>query len=181
MHQILYYILLTFEFVFIMTVFFYVASLLYSSIMGSPYVPTRKNELDYILQAAKLKKGDYLLEIGCGDGRFLRKAAQKYGVVGMGVDINRFVLAMARFKTKHQRIDNIEFKAQNIFDTDFGRADAIYIFLMPDFIKKLKGKMERECKRGTLIISHGFRVEGWEARQIRVLAHLPFPTYFYKV
>ncbi len=181
MQLLLYYTLLIFEFVFILSVFFYVASLLYSSIMGSPYVPTRRNELDYILQAAKLKRGDYLLEIGCGDGRFLRTAAQKYGVVGLGVDINRFVLAVARYKAWRQKIKDIEFKAKNIFDTDFSKADAIYIFLMPDFIEKLKGKMERECKQGALIISHGFRVTGWEDRQVRVLAHQPFPTYFYKV
>ncbi|NTU73819.1 methyltransferase domain-containing protein [Candidatus Roizmanbacteria bacterium] len=156
----------------------YAISHVFSSLMGSPYVPTKKKEIEEMLKTAKLKKGQKFLELGSGDGRVVRTAVKMFGVVGQGIDINPTLVWIARFKARLQKLKNITFKTQNIFSTSYKDADVIYLFLMPELIAKMRPKMETEIKPTTIIISHGFKVEGWTPYQ--TIVHKPFPTYYYQ-
>src|SRR5438309_3752784 len=53
-----------------------------------PYVPTSEAVVAGMLQAADVKKNDILYDLGCGDGRIVITAAQKFGTHGIGIDIN---------------------------------------------------------------------------------------------
>jgi len=155
--------------------------LLYSSVMGSPYVPTKKKEIEYILSQLHLKKNDTFVDLGCGDGRVVRLACKKYKVNGMGIDINPILIGYARLKAKLGRVSNIQFTTKNILNVDLGSADFIYIFLMPALIKKLTPKLTNGLKSGTVIISHGFKILDLEKNLFKKIDHKPFPTYFYKI
>lgn len=144
--------------------------------MGSPYVATRKKRIDEILKEANLKKGKIFVELGCGDGRIVRTAVKNYEVKGIGVDINPILIFYANILGKK----NVLFKVENIFNTDLRKADYIYIFLMPKLIEKLSLKMDKEMKKGVIIISHGFPVKGWERKLFKTLKRVPFPTYYYR-
>ena len=52
------------------------------------YVPTPQDVVDKMLDMAKVKKGDVVYDLGCGDGRIVFTAAKKYGAKGVGVDID---------------------------------------------------------------------------------------------
>ena len=165
-------------FLLITTIFF--LSLIYSSSLGSPYIPSKQKEVDNIFKEARLKKGKIFLELGCGDGRVVRTAICQYGVKGIGVDINPILIFYAKILAKFQKIKNIELRVENIFDTKLSNADYIYLFLMPALIGKLKIKMDKELKKGVIIISHGFPIIGWEKKMYHKIPHSPFPTYFYR-
>lgn len=177
----LYFLALFLELIFAISFAVYTISLLFSSIMGSPYVATKKKELYLILEEAHLKKNQIFLELGSGDGRVVRTAVKKYRVKGIGVDINPLLNFLAKNIARLQRLDNITFKTENIFKTNFNNADVIYIFLMPGLIKKLKYKLETQTKKKVLIISHGFKIIGWEKKLIKTIKNKPFPTYFYNL
>ena len=49
----------------------------------------QENKLDMICQKIGLKKGDKILDIGCGWGSFIRYAAQKYGAECVGISISK--------------------------------------------------------------------------------------------
>src|SRR5262245_25675663 len=53
-----------------------------------PYVPTPDNVVEEMLKVANVGKDDVVYDLGCGDGRIVITAAQKYGARGVGVDIN---------------------------------------------------------------------------------------------
>src|SRR6476660_1629355 len=53
-----------------------------------PYVPTPEDIVEEMLKTAAVKKGDVLYDLGCGDGRIVITAAQKFGTRGVGIDIN---------------------------------------------------------------------------------------------
>jgi len=59
---------------------------MFSSFNGAPYVPTVKRQLDAILAYMKPKKNAVFIELGSGDGRLVRRAAQIYQVIGSGLD-----------------------------------------------------------------------------------------------
>ena len=41
-----------------------------------------------MLEAAKVGPGDVVYDLGCGDGRIVIAAAQRYGARGVGVDLD---------------------------------------------------------------------------------------------
>src|SRR5262245_12362259 len=53
-----------------------------------PYVPTKEPIVDRMLQMAAIKPGDVIYDLGCGDGRIVIAAAKRFGVRGVGVDID---------------------------------------------------------------------------------------------
>ena len=159
----------------------YIIFLIYSSIKGSPYVPSSKKEIAYILDHANLKKNQVFLDLGCGDGRVVRYAVKKFQTKGIGVDINMFLILLAKLFTKINHINNIEFLHLDIVKDSLPTADVIYIFLMPKLIKSISPKLKKQLLDGALIISHGFKIEDLSKYLKEEIDHQPFPTYFYKL
>lgn len=57
-------------------------------------------KLDLVCRKIGLKKGDHVLDIGCGWGSFLIYAAEKYGVRGTGVTVSQEQAMLARERAK---------------------------------------------------------------------------------
>jgi cyclopropane fatty-acyl-phospholipid synthase-like methyltransferase len=53
-----------------------------------PFVPTPPEVVDRMLEMAQVKSGDVIYDLGSGDGRILIQAAKRYGVKGVGVEID---------------------------------------------------------------------------------------------
>ena len=176
----LYFLAIFAELIFAVGFSAFTISFIYSSLKGSPYVPTKNNVIDRILKNAKLKPGQIFLELGSGDGRVCRRAALEFKVKAVGVDINLFLVWYAELLNKLKKTQNARFYCKNIFDIDSSKADFIFLFLMPKLISQLLPKLENEMKKNAIVISHGFKIIGWEKRLIRKLDDNPFPTYYYR-
>lgn len=159
----------------------YTSSLIYSSFKGSPYVPTKKKVLRDILDAAQLKKGTSMLELGCGDGRLLIEAVRRYGVRGHGVDINPLVLKQARWRARGLGRDRISFETRNIRDIDVGEYDVIYLFLLPQFLTAYAPKWQKQAKKRALFISHAFTIGRWGRFLEKTVPGKPYDTFYYRI
>lgn len=151
-----------------------------SGFLGAPYVPTNAKLLDEILKGANLKKGNLFVELGSGDGRVVRTAVLKYGVKGLGIELNPLLVLFSTLLAYLRNLRDIKFKRQNFFDTDLKDANTLFLFLLPKTLLKLRPKLEKECRK-SLIISHGFEVKGWEKFLVKKQKRKIFPTYFYKI
>lgn len=158
----------------------YLASITYSALRGAFYVATNQKEIDIFLKAANLKKGQYFLELGSGDGRVLRTAAIQYGVFGKGIDINPSLNWIANFLSKRSGLKNIEFRTENVKKTDFRKADVIYVFLMPKLIRTFQDRLLKESKKNVLVITHGFNMHSMDKYLVKTIERKPFSTYFYQ-
>lgn len=159
---------------------FYLISLIISSFYGAPYVATNKKIIDQILFKAKLKKNKLFLELGCGDGRVVKRAVEKYQVKGKGIDINPYLILTLQLINKLKKTDNPRFFFADIFKTDLTQADYIYCFLMPKMLEKLAKKFNQELRKGTLIISHGFKIPLLNKKLVSTLKGKKFNTYYYR-
>ena len=148
--------------------------------MGSPYVPTTNKQTEALLALIKPKRKTKILELGCGDGRFLRIAAKKYHCTGLGIDINPVVLLKARLAAHYQKLKNLKFENRNIFNQSFVGYDIIYLFLMPKLLGKIAPQLKKEMKPSTLVISHGFKIPTCDRYITRVVQSHPFDSYFYR-
>ena len=65
-----------------------------------PFVPTPIEVIDSMLELAEVKKGDVLYDLGSGDGRIVIRAAKKYGIHAVGIEMDRLLLDQARQDAK---------------------------------------------------------------------------------
>ncbi len=127
-----------------------------------PFVPTPQPVVERMLELADVKKGDFLIDLGSGDGRIPITAAKKYGIEAMGVDINPERIEEARENAKRQNVsDKVEFREENLFETDLGKASVITMYLLNDVNMKLRPKLLK-LKPGTRIVSHSFDLGDWK-------------------
>ena len=178
---ILYLIVIFLILIFIAFVAIYLIGLIYSSFKGSPYVPTKRKILRNILKQAGLKKGMTFIDIGCGDGRIIEEAVSTFGAIGTGIDINPLLIWRARFRALLRPKSNlVGYFVANILDYDFTGFDLIYVFLMPELIDKISGKLEQAVLNKATVISHGFKVNKLEKYLKETIPSKTFPTYIYR-
>jgi SAM-dependent methyltransferase len=167
--------------IFIISVAIYLLGLIYSSLRGSPYVPTKRKILQDILKKSGLKKGETFIDIGCGDGRVVEIAAELFQANAVGIDINPLLIWRARFRALLKPQSNrVGYSVANINNYDFKKFKVIYVFLMPELIDKISHKLEKAVLNKSTIISHGFKVNRLEKYLKETIPSKTFPTYIYK-
>ena len=125
------------------------------------YVPTPQIVVDEMLTMAKIGPKDFLIDLGSGDGRIVITAAKKYGAQGFGVDLDTYLLRLAREGAKKEGVvDRAQFVEQNLFETDLGRATVISTYLLPEMNLKLRPKI-LALKPGTRVVAHDYHMGDW--------------------
>jgi hypothetical protein len=131
-----------------------------------PYVPTPQPVVNAMLELAKVNKNDVLYDLGSGDGRIPITAAQKYGIRGVGIDIDPKRIQEANANAKKAGVtDRVEFRQQDLFETNLRKATVVTLYLLPDVNLKLRPKLLRELKPGTRIVSYSFAMGDWRPQQ----------------
>jgi SAM-dependent methyltransferase len=120
-----------------------------------PYDPSPQAVVDRMLELAKVGKDDLLYDLGCGDGRIVVTAAQKYGARGVGVDLDpqRIEEAWANAK-RADVLDRVRFVQGDLYTAYFGDATVVTLFLWPHVNRKLRPVLWRQLKAGTRVVSH---------------------------
>ena len=127
-----------------------------------PYVPTPQEVVDRMLQMAKVSTGDYVIDLGSGDGRIVVTAAKKHGARGFGVDINPTRIAEASENARKAGVtDKVAFYQRDLFQTDLSQATVITMYLLPRVNLELRPKL-LDLKPGTRIVSHDFSMDDWK-------------------
>jgi len=121
-----------------------------------PYVPTPPTVVDAMLKMAQVTSNDVVYDLGCGDGRIVVMAAEKYGARGVGVDLDPRRIAEANENAKLAHVtDKVKFVVQDVFDTDFTDATVVTLYMLPSVNEKLMPKI-KALKPGTRVVTHAF-------------------------
>jgi SAM-dependent methyltransferase len=119
-----------------------------------PFVVTPDNVTRAMLKLADVKAGDYVIDLGSGDGRIVIVAARHFGARGLGVEIVPELVDKSRANAKRAGVaDRAEFRVQDLFATDLSRASVITMYLLPEVNLQLKPRLQ-QLKPGTRIVSH---------------------------
>jgi SAM-dependent methyltransferase len=128
-----------------------------------PYVPTPPEVVEAMLKLADVKSSDFVIDLGCGDGRIVVMAAQKFGARGMGVDLNPERVKEANANAQQAAVtDRVKFVEKNLFDADLSGATVVTLYLLPDVNLRLRPKLMKDLKPGTRIVSHSFDMGDWK-------------------
>jgi len=130
-----------------------------------PFVPTSQRIVNHVIKLAKLKKGEKVYDLGCGDGRFLLEAQKKTKVEAVGYENALLPFLLAKFR-KFINSAKINIKMNNFFKADLSDANVIYCYLGPDVMPTLGKKFKSECKKGTRIYSNSFSIKNLEPKKV---------------
>lgn len=137
----------------------------------APYVPTPQDVVDRMLALAKVKKGDVLIDMGCGDGRIPITAAKQFGARGIGVDIDPQRIAEANANAAAAGVTNlVTFKLQDAMKTDLSEATVVTLYLLSASNLKLRPILTTQLKPGARIVSHTFSMGDWQADKVETFA-----------
>jgi len=143
------------------------------------YVPTPDFVVEEMLDMAGVGPGDYVIDLGCGDGRIVIAAAQR-GAFGHGVDLDPKRIEEARKNAEEEGVaDNVVFVEENIYETDFSKANVITMYLFPTINIKLRPSLLEKLEPGSRLVSHDFSMDDWKAdKHVRVNDH---SVYFWVI
>lgn len=125
---------------------------------GPPYVPTLTPQVKIALDMIDLKKGQTLLELGCGDGKVLIAAAQR-GWNAVGYEINPILAFIAWLRTRrYGKQVTVRWGDMWRSDTWDRRADGIFVFILPQHMPKLDGKIKAWQQKPLKLVSFAFKM-----------------------
>lgn len=129
------------------------------------WVPTPDSLVKAMLTVAGVKPGDYVVDLGSGDGRIAIAAARDFGARAHGIEYNAEMVDLARRNAIRAGVGNrATFQQGDIFQTDFAKATVVTMYLLPSLNLKLRDSLLK-MKPGTRILSHAFNMGDWEAER----------------
>lgn len=131
------------------------------------WVPTPPEVVEALLDMAKVKQGDRLVDLGSGDGR-IAIAAAKRGAQAMGVEYNPKMVQVSERNAAREGVKNVRFVQGDLFETDFSDADVVTMYLLPMLNEKLRPQLLK-MKPGTRLASHQFTMGNWRPDEKRTI------------
>jgi SAM-dependent methyltransferase len=136
-----------------------------AQLLDVPYVPTPENVVEKMLDMAQVGPGDYVIDLGSGDGRIVIAAAKR-GAYGHGIDLDPRRVREARENAKKAGMeDRVIFIEGNIFDADFSRASVVTMYLLNSVNIQLRPYLLKNLKPGSRLVSHDFDMGSWKPDQ----------------
>lgn len=125
-------------------------------LFGAPYLPTLSKQKETALDMLDLRPGQTMLELGSGDGRMLKAAAER-GIYAVGYELNPILVLFSIILTWRQR-SKVKIIWGNYWTSEWPQAEGIYTFLLQKYMPKLDNKIIQECGKNVKLVSFAFRV-----------------------
>jgi hypothetical protein len=127
-----------------------------------PFVTTPDNVTLAMLQLAEVGPRDHVIDLGSGDGRIVITAAKRFGATGLGVEIVPELVQKSRDHARTAGVaERVEFRQQDLFETDLARATVVTLYLLPDVNLQLRPRL-LALAPGTRIVSHDWDMGDWQ-------------------
>lgn len=124
---------------------------------GAPFLPILKPKMVIALDLIDLKPGQTLLELGSGDGRVLKAAAQR-GLNVVGYELNPLLVIYSKIVTWKYR-KQVKVHLGNYWHKTWPPADGVFVFLLQPYMEKLDAKIKADCRKGTKLVSFAFTID----------------------
>jgi SAM-dependent methyltransferase len=129
------------------------------SSVGWPFwAATSDERIDEALRLAGLRPGERLLDLGCGDGRVLLRAAESYGATVVGVELDPHLAETARFLLDAAGVEGTVLEAD--FESVPIEADVVFAFLSPATLQRLRPRLAA-LPSSSRVVTTGYPVPGW--------------------
>jgi 16S rRNA A1518/A1519 N6-dimethyltransferase RsmA/KsgA/DIM1 with predicted DNA glycosylase/AP lyase activity len=109
---------------------------------GAPFLPTFDKQAKEALDILDLKKGDKMIELGCGDGRVMLLALER-GYKVVGYELNPVLALIAWLRTQKYG-SNSKVIWGSFWNKNWPESQGLYVFLHTKFMKRLDKKLAEQ-------------------------------------
>lgn len=133
----------------------------------APVYPTPETVVDRMLMIAQVKPGETVYDLGCGDGRIVIAAAEKYKAKAVGIEIRRDVYEKTLARVASLGLaDEVKIVHGNALKWDLRPADVVTLYLLTSSNERLKPILMRDLKPSARVVSHDFEIRGWKPSSV---------------
>jgi SAM-dependent methyltransferase len=126
------------------------------------YLPTPMEVVDRMLELAAVTPADLVYDLGSGDGRIVIRAARRYGVRGVGVELDPTLVWFARREARRAQVESlVEFVNQDVLTVDVSPATVVTLYLTPEANLLLRPMLRRQLRPGARVVSHNHDMGDW--------------------
>ena len=133
----------------------------------APYVTSPQRVVDRMLEMAAVKSNETVFDLGCGDGRVLFTAVQKYRAKAVGVEIDAKLVESTRAEAQKMAMGNrLRVIQGNLLDADLTEADVVTLYLLTQSNEMLRPRLEKMLHPGARVVSYDYAVPGWKPKWV---------------
>jgi protein-L-isoaspartate O-methyltransferase len=127
-----------------------------------PFITTPPEVVERMLELARVRPEDLVVDLGSGDGRIVIAAAQKFGARGLGIELDGALVHKSRDAARAARVsEKVNFIQGDVLVAGISEATVVTVYLLPALMAKLQARFIDELAPGTRIVSHAFAMAGW--------------------
>jgi SAM-dependent methyltransferase len=133
----------------------------------APFVPSPPEVVERMLRLAGVTESDLVYDLGCGDGRLLVAAAERYGARGVGVDLEPFRIEESQRQARAAGVEHlVTFRVGDAMRADVSEATVVLLYLVEWSTEKLGRQLARRLRPGARIVSHSFAIGDWAPSRV---------------
>jgi uncharacterized protein (TIGR03000 family) len=128
------------------------------------FVPTPDDVVAKMCQLGKVTKKDTVFDIGCGDGRIVIQAVEKFAAKrGVGIDLDPERIKESKDNAKlHKVEDKVTFRVGDALDIkDLSEANVVMLYMGDDVNLRLRPILQKTLKPASRVVSHRFLMGDW--------------------
>jgi hypothetical protein len=130
---------------------------------GGPYVPTRPEILERMLNLARITQKDVVVDLGSGDGRLVIAAMRAGAKRGIGYEIHPGLVRLSNWKIQHAGYgDKAIVFNKSMWKADLSDVTLVLLYQIPYAMERMKRLLEDGLAPGARVVSHAFKFPGWE-------------------
>ena len=127
------------------------------------FFPSPQIVVEQMLRAAQVKPGEVVYDLGCGDGRVVITAAQKFQARAVGVEIKEILVRSTSKRVAELGLaDMVKIVHGNALNTDLSGADVVTLYLLTRSNELLRPSFEKQLKNGARVVSYEYEIRGWK-------------------
>lgn len=150
----------------------------------APVYPTPETVVDKMLTIAQVRPGEMVYDLGCGDGRIVIAAAQKFKAHAVGIEIRRDIYERTLATVASLGLsDQVKIVHGNALRYDLSPADVVTLYLLTSSNERLKPILEKDLKPSARVVSHDFEIRGWKPVAVdkMIVEGRPHMIYLYRL
>lgn len=129
----------------------------------APAYPTPQTIVDKMLTVAQVRPGETVYDLGCGDGRIVIAAAQKFKAKAVGIEIRRDIYEKTLAHVASLGLaDQVKIVLGNALRADISPADVVTLYLLTSSNERLEPQLIKYLRPGARVVSHDFELKGWK-------------------
>jgi SAM-dependent methyltransferase len=134
-----------------------------------PFITSPDHVTLEMLRTANVGATDHVIDLGSGDGRIVITAARRFGATGFGVELVPDLVQQSLRNARSAGVAaKVDFRVQDLFETDLSRATVITMYLLPAVNLQLRPRL-LALQPGTRLVSHDWDMGDWKPDRTTVV------------